>query len=142
MRQRLTNWLRRLFDRVRYPGQSVQYELHRMTHKGGWKNFYSLSDPDVTDAFPTPPPQPSFGPDTGWSRGKYRCLRRVNGRIESTLWTVESPNADDYYAELRERAAAEAAKPSVDEVKANLEDGSYDKLLERIEWHEEHQSSS
>lgn len=130
MWDRLTDWLRRTADRVRYPGQSVQYELHRMTYKGGWKNFYTDPEGMSMETFPTPPPKPSFGEDTGWPPGKYRCLRRVDGRIKSTMWTVESSDADAYYANLRERAAAEAAAPSLDDVEAGLEEGSTEPLAE------------
>lgn len=42
--------------------------------------------------------------DTAWPSEEYRCLRRVNGRIESTMWTVESPDATNYYARLRDQA--------------------------------------
>lgn len=104
MHDRVMNWLRRAADRVRYPGQSVQYELHRMTHKGGWKNVYTDPAGIAAETFPTPPPKPSFGEDTGWPPGRYRCLRRVNGRIESTLWTMESPDVDAYYERLRAQA--------------------------------------
>jgi len=65
-----------------------------MTYKGGWKNVYTDPTGISADAFPTPPSTPSFGDDTAWLPGKYRCLRRVNGRIEATMWTVESPDAD------------------------------------------------
>jgi len=104
---RVFPWLRRLSDRLRYRSQSVQYELQRMTPKGGWQNYYTDPEGRHADAFPTPPPQPSFGPDTGYYPGRYRCLRRVDGRIESILWTVESSDADEFYAEWREDVAAE-----------------------------------
>ena len=58
MFQRLSNWLRRFVDRLKHSGQSVQYELQRMTHKGGWKNFYVNPNYDSADAFPIPPPKP------------------------------------------------------------------------------------
>lgn len=132
---RVSGWLRQLTDRLRYPGQSVQYELHRMTHKGGWRNFYTDPNRDFADAFSTPPPKPSFGSQTGYPPGRYRCLKRVNGRIKTILWTVESPDGDAYYTELREQAAAEAAAPSLNDVAAGLREGSTEPLDDWVEHH-------
>ena len=133
MFQRLSNWLRRFVDRVKHPGKSVQYELQRMTHKGGWENFYTDPNYDSADAFPTPPPKPSFDPDTGYPPGTYRCLKRVDGRINTIVWTVESPDADAYYDELRDQAATKAAAPSLEEVKEGITDGRPEPLIERLE---------
>ena len=101
----LMEWGRRLSDRLRHPGQSVQYELQRMTAQGGWENFYADPNYDHATAFSTPPPQPHFDADAGYPPGKYRCLKRVDGRIHTIVWTVESSAVDDYYAEWRAREA-------------------------------------
>lgn len=87
-------------------------------------NFYTDPDHDFQDAFPTPPPQPSFGPETGYPPGRYRCLKRVDGRIETTLWSVESPDVDEYYAQLRAQAATETDGGTADTTRTDDEAAS------------------
>lgn len=105
-----------------------------MTPKGGWRNFYTNPDDIHADAFVTPPPQPSFGPDTGWQPGRYRCLRRVDGRIETILWTVESPTADAYYATRRDDATAETDEPSLEKALAEFHNGSTERFADWLNW--------
>lgn len=99
----------RLYDRLRHHGQSVQYEVQRMTPHGGWQNFYKDPNYDYDTTFRTPPDEPTFSADTGYPPGKYRCIKRVGGRIKTVVWTVESPDTDTYYTRLREDSTDEDA---------------------------------
>ena len=65
---------------------------------------------------------------TGWIPVKYRCLRRVNGRIEAMLWTVESPDADDITLPVENKRLR-----SLDDVEAGLEEGSMEPLADWID---------
>lgn len=104
--------LRTLLDRARRHGSSVQFEVQRMTPAGGWINFYTeFVDDDTPTAFDQPPDPPSFGSETGYPEGRYRCIERRDGRLHTVVWTVESPSAEQYYqderAKARERAQIE-----------------------------------
>ena len=94
--------LRRVADLLRHRGQAVQYELERQTPAGDWQNFYADPHYNFVDSFPTPHEQPTFGEHDTYPPGRYRCVKRVAGEIETVLWTVDSPEAEAYYEARRE----------------------------------------
>lgn len=64
-----------------------------MTHKGGWKDYGggAWGDPLSADT------------DVIVSEGRFRCIRRMDGRIHEVLWTRETPDADIEYEQERKR---------------------------------------
>lgn len=64
-----------------------------MTHKGGWKDYGCGGWGEPLD------------PDSELivSEGRFRCIRRVEGRIQETLWTYETPDAETAYQRERTR---------------------------------------
>lgn len=98
--------------------QNVQYELLRMTKNGGWEkpghatvegsgeiDFASHREkPETDDDFPI----------HGFP-GRYRFVRRVDGRIDSDVWTHKTDDAEAYYERERQRQTLE--EMSFEEVK-------------------------
>lgn len=85
---------KKLIDRLRFRNRTVQYELHRMTHKGGWKDYGGGAWGE------------RLSPDTeliGDSEGRFRLIRRVDGRIQDVIWTRDTPDADAAYEQERKR---------------------------------------
>jgi len=110
-----------LFQRVRNrilnPDRSVQYEVQLMTPQGGWKRHqpfhwegkYGVPDPNDDYLLTVP--------------GRYREIRRVDGRIDEVIWTHETPDAETYYQVERERE--------------RLSELSMDGILEELEQRDE-----
>lgn len=109
-------WLRK------HPNRSVQYEIHHMTHRGGWKRHW----PSIY--IPEPEKRPKDD-ENFWIEypGRYRHIRRVDGRIDETLWTYETEDAQEWYEqqkreeqleEKRERQRDQLQQMSFEEVKA------------------------
>lgn len=103
----------RLRDRIVNRGRSVQYEVQLMTPQGGWKRHqpfhwdgkYGEPDPDEDYLLNKP--------------GRYREIRRVDGRIDAVIWTHETPDAEAYYQAERERERL--SELSVEEILSELE---------------------
>lgn len=117
---------------------SVQYEMQRMTHKGGWKGH--LSEVYI----PEPEAKPTED-DNWWLDwpGRYRHIRRVDGRIDEVLWTYETADAQEWYDQKREEEQLERKREpqrkrlqemSFEEVEAEYF-GESDEL-NRLEWEE------
>lgn len=118
--------IRRIVDDVSRLRHSVQYEVQRMTHKGGWYNYYERS-------FNTPEPDPNSDEDiqlSGHEEGKFRCIRRKNGRIDSVLWQYETDGAETWYEESKREEAQRERLSTMDtkEVYAELRTRSLDCL--------------
>ncbi|WP_162562336.1 hypothetical protein [Salinigranum rubrum] len=97
-----------------------------MTYKGGWENYRGAS-------FDTPPAKPHEDSElqiTGSEEGRFRCIRRVDGRIESTTWKYETAGADDLYSRERRKASQrERLKDmNIDELRAELDNRELDCL--------------
>lgn len=103
----------RLCDRIVNRDRSVQYEVQLMTPQGGWKRHqpfhwdgkYGEPDPDDDYLIAT--------------SGRYREIRRVDGRIDEVIWTHETPDAEAYYQAERERKRL--SELSVEEILSELE---------------------
>lgn len=100
-------------DRLVSDDRSVQYEVQLMTPGGGWTRHqpfhwdgkYGKPDPD-DDYLLTGP-------------GRYREIRRVDGRIDEVIWTYETPDADAHYQAEKERE--KLSELSLDELLTELE---------------------
>ena len=100
-------------DRLVSDDRSVQYEVQLMTPGGGWTRHqpfhwdgkYGKPDPD-DDYLLTGP-------------GRYREIRRVDGRIDEVIWTHETPDADAHYQAEKERE--KLSELSLDELLTELE---------------------
>lgn len=90
----LIQWLRERFGKQK---RSVQYEVQLMTPQGGWKRHQPFhwdgkyGEPDSDDGYLLTLP------------GRYREIRRVDGRIDEVIWTHETPDAETHYQIERER---------------------------------------
>lgn len=117
--------LRRLRERLTSEDHSVQYEVQRMTPEGGWKRHspfhwegkYGKPDPD-DDYLLTDP-------------GRYREIRRVDGRIGEVIWTYETPDAKTHYQTVRERT--KLTELSLDDLTGELEQRDKVTELDRSE---------
>jgi len=79
-----------ILRRIRDRDASVQYEVQRMTPNGGWKNFYKEFGVDEkAQTFESPPDCPELDGSTAYPSGRYRCIRRVDGRIRDVEWVIE-----------------------------------------------------
>lgn len=65
-----------------------------MSHKGGWKDYGGggWGEPHEPES------------DLIVSEGRFRCIRRVEGRIQEILWTRETAGAESVYEQERQRA--------------------------------------
>lgn len=105
--------LKRFQDWIINQNRSVQYEVQLMTPRGGWKRHqpfhwdgkYGEPDPDDGYLFTLP--------------GRYREIRRVDGRIDEVIWTHETSDADTHYQAERERERL--SKLSVEDILRELE---------------------
>jgi len=103
----------RLRDRIVGQDHSVQYEVQLMTPGGGWKRHqpfhwdgkYGEPDPDDDYLLTVP--------------GRYREIRRVDGRIDEVIWTYETPDAEAHYQAEKERE--QLSDLSVDELLTELD---------------------
>ena len=100
-------------DRLVSDNRSVQYEVQLMTPAGGWKRHqpfhwdgkYGEPDPDDGYLLTTP--------------GRYREIRRVEGRIDEVIWTYETPDAEAHYQAEKERTRL--SELSITELLSELE---------------------
>jgi len=100
-------------DRLVSDNRSVQYEVQLMTPAGGWKRHqpfhwdgkYGEPDPDDGYLLTTP--------------GRYREIRRVEGRIDEVIWTYETPDAEAHYQAEKERT--QVSDLTIDELVSELE---------------------
>lgn len=100
-------------DRIASNNRSVQYEVQLMTPAGGWKRHqpfhwdgkYGEPDPDDGYLLTTP--------------GRYREIRRVEGRIDEVIWTYETPDAEAHYQAEKERT--QVSDLTIDELVSELE---------------------
>ena len=114
------NLLQAVRDRLIGPDQSVQYEVQLMTPAGGWKRHQPFhwdgkyGKPDRDDGYLLTTP------------GRYREIRRVNGRIDEVIWTYETPDAEAHYQAEKERS--QVSELTIDELLSELE--QRDELVE------------
>jgi len=102
-------------NRIASDNRSVQYEVQLMTPAGGWKRHqpfhwdgkYGEPDPDDGYLLTTP--------------GRYREIRRVEGRIDEVIWTYKTPDAEAYYQAEKERTRL--SELSITELLSELEQG-------------------
>lgn len=112
--------LQALHDRLVSHDRSVQYEVQLMTPGGGWKRHQPFhwdgkyGEPDPDDGYLLTVP------------GRYREIRRVDGRIDEVIWTYETPDAETHYQAEKERARL--SELSVDELLTELK--QRDKITE------------
>ena len=105
--------LQSLRDRLVSQDRSVQYEVQLMTPGGGWKRHQPFhwdgkyEEPDPDDDYLLTAP------------GRYREIRRVDGRIDEVIWTYETPDAEAHYQAKKERE--KLSDLSVDELLTELE---------------------
>ncbi|SNR70967.1 hypothetical protein [Halorubrum vacuolatum] len=117
--------IQRLRDRFGKQKRSVQYEVQVMTQKGGWKRHqpfhwdgrYGRPDHDDDYLITTP--------------GRYREIRRVDGRIDEELWRYETPDAEAHYQREREREKVEEL--SVEKILDELQERDEITELDRSE---------
>jgi len=81
--------------------RDLQFEVQRMTAAGGWKRHEPFhwegkqGPPEDDDDFLIVDP------------GRYREIRRVDGRIHSVLWTYETAESQAYYEKQKQHAKRE-----------------------------------
>jgi hypothetical protein len=96
-----------------------------MTSGGGWTRHqpfhwdgkYGKPDPDDDYLLTSP--------------GRYREIRRVDGRIDEVIWTYETPDADAHYQAGKERE--KLTDLSVDELLSELKQRDEVTELDRSE---------
>lgn len=102
---------------------SEYWQIQRLTYKGGWRTWGA-------DRHDQPPDRPD--PDD-LDPGRYRAIRRREGRIDGVEWAVETEDAQALYEERRQRDKLdeweEAGEP--DEIEAAREAGDLDRLDDR-----------
>lgn len=102
--------------------KTVQYEIQRRTHRGGWKNSHK------NIYIPEPEDRPTDD-DDWWilDPGHYRHVRRVDGQYDEVLWEYKTSDAEEWYEEQRtqvkieqerERQRQQLRAMSFEEVKA------------------------
>lgn len=119
--------LRTLLSRITAKGSDTEEGtiwLQRMTYQGGWErqlpNFHTdefRERPTSDEAYILPAP------------GRYRAIRRSNGRLAETLWEYETADAEEYYERQRRKARQQErlSEMSVDELHDELS-GKTDEL--------------
>ena len=115
MFQRVFDW----FDRQRY---SVQYEVQRMTHQGGWQNYYQTS-------YESPPSRPANDEEIqilGMEEGRFRCIRRKDSHIDTIVWEYKTVDAEETYATRRrqESQREQLAEMNQEEIHVEIEERS------------------
>ncbi len=117
--------IQRLRERFGKQKRSVQYEVQLMTPKGGWKRH----DPFHWDRkYGEPDPDDDYLLDTP---GRYREIRRVDGRIDEVVWTYETPDAETHYQ--REREREKVTDLSAEDILAELQERDEITELDRNE---------
>jgi ribosomal protein L29 len=71
--------------------------LQRMTYEGGWERMLRNFAQEEFHERPTSDDNPLVMT----LPGRYRALRRVNGRHDEVLWEYETDDAEDYYDRQR-----------------------------------------
>ena len=92
---------RQWFDWLGRRRHLIQYEIQRMTHKGGWQNYYQTS-------YESPPSRPTSDDEIqilGDEEGRFRCIRRKDSQIDTVVWEYETVSAEEIYATRRREAA-------------------------------------
>ncbi len=90
-----------IHDRALNWRHDLQFEVQRMTAAGGWKRHEPYhwegkhGPPEDDEDFLIVDP------------GRYREIRRVDGRIHSVLWTHETAESQAYYEEQKRVAKRE-----------------------------------
>ena len=123
--------LRKVIDRFKHPRSSVQYEVQHITPNGGWKNFYRApGDAPSEGKYDTPPDPIPFDSDVWAPSGRFRCIKRVDGRIREVVWTVESPDADSHYRPLQTKETLRSRLDELDleEATEAVAAGEFDEL--------------
>ena len=124
MFRRWSDWLARR-------RHSIQYEVQRMTHQGGWQNYYQTS-------YESPPSRPARDEDIqilGDEEGRFRCIRRKDSHIDTVVWEYETARAEETYA-VRRREDAQRdrlAEMEHEEIRTELEGRSE---LTELTWRE------
>ena len=124
MFRRWSDWLARR-------RHSIQYEVQRMTHQGGWQNYHQAS-------YESPPSRPATDDEIqilGDEEGRFRCIRRKESCIDTVVWEYETARADETYAARRREATQRDRLTEMDseEIRAELEDRSE---LTELSWRE------
>jgi hypothetical protein len=106
--------IQRLRERLGKQKRSVQYEVQLMTPQGGWKRHQPFH---WDGKYGEPAPDDDYLLDTP---GRYREIRRVDGRIDEVIWTHKTPEAEAHYQ--REREREKVAELSPKEILAELQE--------------------
>ena len=122
---------RRWSDRLAQRRHSIQYEVQRMTHRGGWQNYYQTS-------YESPPPRPASDDEIqilGDEQGRFRCIRRKDSHIDTVVWEYETTGAEETYAARRRKTTQrdQLAGMEREEICAELESRSE---LTELAWRE------
>lgn len=113
---------RRWSDWVTRRRHSVQYEVQRMTHQGGWQNYYQTN-------YESPPSRPVSDNDIqilGDEEGYFRCIRRKGSHIDTVIWEYETARAEKTYTSRRRQAVQREQLFQMDreEIHAEIENRS------------------
>lgn len=73
--------------------------IERLTHEGGWVRQY----PNTVFDEPPDRPESDNDPWLTW-KGRFRAITREDNQYGEILWEYETANADEHYAEQREKA--------------------------------------
>ena len=93
--------LRTLLSRVTGKWSGTEEEtiwVQRMTYQGGWERRLSNFHPDEFREPPTPDDERILP-----QAGRYRAIRRKNGRLGETVWEYETADAEEYYERQRRK---------------------------------------
>ena len=123
--------LQRMFDWLARRRYSIQYEVQRMTHRGGWQNYHQTS-------YKSPPSRPTNDEGIqilGTEEGRFRCIRRKDSYLDTTIWEYETENAEETYTTRRQQAIQrdQLAEMEYEEIHAELVDRSE---LTALSWRE------
>lgn len=126
--------LRTLLSRVTGKQSGTEEEtvwLQRMTYQGGWKRMLPNFHPDEFREPPTPDDEFILP-----QAGRYRAIRRKNGRLGETLWEYETADAEEYYERQRHQARQQErlSQMSVEELHNELLDKTDE--LDLLSWDE------
>jgi len=112
-----------MLERLRelFPGRSKregEIWVQRMTHRGGWERRHANFTRETVVERPTSDENPLVATEPG----RYRAIRRVDGRFVETIWEYETGDAEEYYErQRRNQSQLEAmAEMSVDELNREL----------------------
>ena len=102
-----------------------------MTYQGGWQNYYQTS-------YESPPSRPESDSEIqilGTEEGRFRCIRRKDGQLDTVIWEYKTTGTEEMYAVRRCRDAQrdQLRKMDQDEIKAELRNRSE---LTQLSWQE------